>query len=140
MAFVLGPAGCRAARPLLVLQRWQRRRRPGKAARAQRVRMDFSGLVRWALGHKVSSRASRTASCPARAWLMADGSSKPIEEIREGEEVLATDPVTGETTSRRVVATITGEGQKALVEITVDTDGQAGDETGVLVATDGHPF
>ncbi|MEU6263196.1 polymorphic toxin-type HINT domain-containing protein [Saccharopolyspora shandongensis] len=77
---------------------------------------------------------------PGTRVLMADGSTKPIEEVREGEEVLATDPVTGETTSRRVVATITGEGQKDLVEITVDTDGPAGDETGVLVATDGHPF
>ncbi|MEU6263192.1 polymorphic toxin-type HINT domain-containing protein [Saccharopolyspora shandongensis] len=77
---------------------------------------------------------------PGTRVLMADGSTKPIEEVREGEEVLATDPVTGETTSRRVVATITGEGQKDLVEITVDTDGSAGDETGVLVATDGHPF
>ncbi|MEU6263189.1 polymorphic toxin-type HINT domain-containing protein [Saccharopolyspora shandongensis] len=77
---------------------------------------------------------------PGTRVLMADGSSKVIEEVREGEEVLATDLVTGETTSRRVAATITGEGQKDLVEITVDTDGPAGDETGVLVATDGHPF
>ncbi|MEV0701015.1 polymorphic toxin-type HINT domain-containing protein [Saccharopolyspora sp. NPDC050389] len=77
---------------------------------------------------------------PGTRVLMADGSTKPIEEVRGGEEVLATDPVTGEMTSRRVVATIAGEGQKDLVEITVDTDGPAGDETGVLVATDGHPF
>ncbi|MEV0702879.1 hypothetical protein AB0I53_33860 [Saccharopolyspora sp. NPDC050389] len=46
---------------------------------------------------------------PGTQVLMADGSAKPIEEIREGEEVLATDPVTGETTSRRVTLVMGGK-------------------------------
>ena len=52
--------------------------------------------------------------------LLADGSTKPIEEIQLGDEVLATDPTTGETGSREVTDLITGEGDKELVKITVD--------------------
>jgi hypothetical protein len=71
---------------------------------------------------------------------MADGTSKPIEEVELGDEVLATDPETGTTERRQVTALIVGEGDKSLVEITVDTDGNAGEQTGTVVATDGHPF
>ncbi|MEV0393016.1 polymorphic toxin-type HINT domain-containing protein [Polymorphospora rubra] len=35
---------------------------------------------------------------------------------------------------------IVGEGSKDLVDVTVDTDGDAGDQTGTITATDGHPF
>ncbi|MFC5824753.1 RHS repeat-associated core domain-containing protein [Nonomuraea insulae] len=66
--------------------------------------------------------------------LMADGSTKPIEQVGLGDEVVATDPETGETTARPVVRTILGEGDKQLVRITVDGAGAE------LVATDGHPF
>ncbi len=72
--------------------------------------------------------------------LMADGSRKPISEVRIGDKVVATDPTTGRTAVRAVTALIVGSGQKNLVEITVDTDGDKGDETGTLTATDGHPF
>ncbi|GAB3545010.1 polymorphic toxin-type HINT domain-containing protein [Actinopolyspora lacussalsi] len=77
---------------------------------------------------------------PGTAVLMADGSHEPIEEVDVGDRVMATDPVTGETEPKRVVATITGQGEKDLVEVTVDTDGNSGDETGVVIATDEHPF
>lgn len=93
-------------------------------------------------------RADRDApSCPIRAnsftpgteVLMADGTPKPIEAVRRGERVLATDPVTGGTRALPVVAVITGRGAKTLVEVTVDADRdqQAG---GTIVATDDHPF
>jgi hypothetical protein len=39
-----------------------------------------------------------------------------------------------------VTALITVDGQKELFDITVDTDGAAGDAEGVVIATDGHPF
>ncbi len=71
---------------------------------------------------------------------MADGSAKAIEDVRVGDLVLATDPKTGEAGGRMVLALIVGEGGKDLVEVTVDTDGDAGDDTGTVVATDGHPF
>ncbi|WP_394614549.1 LamG-like jellyroll fold domain-containing protein [Lentzea sp. JNUCC 0626] len=72
--------------------------------------------------------------------LMEDGSSKPIQNVRVGDKVLATDPTTGETGAREVTGLITGEGDRELVTITVDTDGAAGDKTDVLTATGGHEF
>ncbi|WP_306371052.1 hypothetical protein [Nocardiopsis sp. CC223A] len=46
--------------------------------------------------------------------------SLPIEEVETGDEVLATDPETGEQLARTVLATIVGSGSKVLVEITID--------------------
>ncbi|WP_235439244.1 ricin-type beta-trefoil lectin domain protein [Streptomyces yangpuensis] len=72
--------------------------------------------------------------------LMADGTSKPIEELEIGEQVLATDPETGETVARDVTATILGTGSKDLVEIKVDTDGDPDTAPDLITATDKHPF
>jgi hypothetical protein len=72
--------------------------------------------------------------------LLADGTSKPIHDVHIGDRVLSTDPVTGITQQQPVTATITGSGAKHLVDVTVDTDGSAGDATGKITATDGHPF
>ena len=77
---------------------------------------------------------------PGTAVVMADGSTKPIEEVDIGDTVLATDPETGETKAKTVTATIIGHGSKNLAEITVDTDGAAGNASGVVTATDDHPF
>jgi hypothetical protein len=72
--------------------------------------------------------------------LMADGSTKPIRDVQVGDEVLATDPTTGETAAREVTDLIAGTGDKELVKITIDVDGAAGDQTDVLTSTAGHPF
>ncbi|WP_404957165.1 polymorphic toxin-type HINT domain-containing protein [Streptomyces sp. 147326] len=77
---------------------------------------------------------------PGTKVLMADGSSKPIEEVQLGDRVVATNAESGATSSQPVVAQIIGEGQKNLVEITIDTDGDNGDASEKLTATDGHPF
>jgi hypothetical protein len=71
---------------------------------------------------------------------MADGTDKPIEDVRAGDRVLSTDPVTSETDGRPVSATITGQGTKKLVDVTIDTDGPGGDETASVTATGKHPF
>ncbi|MET8763573.1 polymorphic toxin-type HINT domain-containing protein [Lentzea sp. NPDC004782] len=71
---------------------------------------------------------------------MADGSRKPIEQVRVGDRVIATDPETGESGAREVTRTIIGKGSKNLVDVTVDVDGDAGDRTARISATDGHPF
>jgi len=90
---------------------------------------------------RAGGRACKVNSfVPGTEVLMADGSTKPIEDVEIGDQVLATDPVTGETGPREVVATIVGQGRKDLVELTVDTDGPAGDQTGTVVATANHPF
>ncbi|MGA4545171.1 polymorphic toxin-type HINT domain-containing protein [Uniformispora flossi] len=83
---------------------------------------------------------ARNSFVPGTLVLMADGTTKPIEEIQLGDEVLATDPEAGTTEAEPVAALIIGNGQKNLVEITVDTDGAAGDQTDHITATDGHPF
>ncbi|RSM97450.1 hypothetical protein DMA10_12005 [Streptomyces sp. WAC 01420] len=67
---------------------------------------------------------------------MADGTTKPIENVEVGEKVTVTDPVTGETTVREVVGTIVTEDDKHFVDLTVATDGGAAP----LVATTSHPF
>ncbi|MBB4966029.1 polymorphic toxin-type HINT domain-containing protein [Saccharothrix violaceirubra] len=76
---------------------------------------------------------------PETPVLMADGTTKPIEDVNVGDEVMASDPVDGRTESRPVTATIVGAGEKTLVDVTVDADGD-GDSDGVITATDGHPF
>ncbi|MGV9317273.1 polymorphic toxin-type HINT domain-containing protein, partial [Streptomyces sp. NPDC003691] len=77
---------------------------------------------------------------PGTLVLMADGTTKPIEQVRNGDQVLATDPETGETTVETVTAEIKGQGSKNLVNVTIDTDGDKGSATATVTATDGHPF
>ncbi|MFI0366597.1 polymorphic toxin-type HINT domain-containing protein [Actinomadura sp. 1N219] len=90
--------------------------------------------------------ASRGAGCrgnsfvPGTTVLMADGSSKPIDKIKVGDKVQAIDTATGTTSAQPVLTTITSTGAKHLVQLTVDTDGKHGGKTGVLIATDNHPF
>ncbi|MBD2829156.1 hypothetical protein ID875_14105 [Streptomyces globisporus] len=72
--------------------------------------------------------------------VMADGTRRPIEKVKAGDEVRATDPTTGRTSTQEVTATITGEGYKQLVRLALDTDGDRGDATEILTATAGHPF
>ncbi|MEU6865675.1 ricin-type beta-trefoil lectin domain protein [Streptomyces sp. NPDC046876] len=76
---------------------------------------------------------------PGTMVLMADGTTKPIEKLEPGDRVLATDPETGETVAKDVTATILGEGEKNLVEVTV-TDNETGTASDVITATDKHPF
>ncbi|MEU9506508.1 ricin-type beta-trefoil lectin domain protein [Micromonospora sp. NPDC048170] len=77
---------------------------------------------------------------PGTKVLMADGSSKPIEDVKPGDKVQATDPETGRTEVETVTAAIKGDGVKHLVKVTIDTDGERGSDTAAVTATDGHPF
>ncbi|MGI5451236.1 hypothetical protein ACQEVM_36790 [Streptomyces sp. CA-243310] len=63
---------------------------------------------------------------PGTPILIGDRTNKPIQDIRVGEQVLATDPETGKTAGRAVTHLIVGEGDKNLRELTVDTDGATG--------------
>ncbi|MGW7455163.1 RHS repeat-associated core domain-containing protein [Streptomyces sp. NPDC054787] len=95
-------------------------------------------------GKDSDSGGSEKGTCnsfvPGTKVLMSDGSSKPIEDVEIGDEVVAANAESGATSGQPVVAQIIGDGQKALVEITIDTDGGDGDATEKLTATDGHPF
>ncbi|MEU7897113.1 polymorphic toxin-type HINT domain-containing protein, partial [Nonomuraea sp. NPDC049152] len=77
---------------------------------------------------------------PGTPVLMADGSTKPIEQVRIGDLVVATDPKAGRTEAKPVTTLITGYGDRHLVKITVDIDGTGGSATDAITATDNHPF
>lgn len=70
---------------------------------------------------------------------MADGTHKRIADVELGDQVLAGDPETGVTEARPVTGLITGEGDKKLVDVSVDADGDR-EADGTVTATDGHPF
>ncbi|MFI6642494.1 polymorphic toxin-type HINT domain-containing protein [Streptomyces sp. NPDC050504] len=68
--------------------------------------------------------------------LLADGTRRAIEKVREGDRVLATDPYTGRTSGHRVVNTIVTRDDKHFTRLFLRTaTGPA-----VLTATDTHPF
>ncbi|MFJ6574142.1 polymorphic toxin-type HINT domain-containing protein [Streptomyces sp. NPDC091292] len=83
---------------------------------------------------------TKTGSCdsflPDAEVRMADGTVKAIKDVEAGEKVLATDPETGKTEPRTVLATIITKNDKDFTELTVDTG--SGDAS--ITATDHHPF
>lgn len=68
--------------------------------------------------------------------LMADGETEDIEDVKVGDEVLATDPETGETGRRRVTHLIRTDGDKYFNELAIATK----DGIEELTATHEHPF
>lgn len=77
--------------------------------------------------------ACRTNSfVPGTLVLMADGTTKAIEDVDIGDWVWATEPESGDAGPKRVTDTIVGDGTKQLVDIEVDG--------ATITATDGHPF
>lgn len=95
----------------------------------------------WEFGDKAGEICNLSSFVPGTKVKMADGTTKPIEELQVGDKVLATDPTTGTTKAKTVLATITSQGHKNLVDITVHTDpSQRHGEAGLLIATDAHPF
>lgn len=71
--------------------------------------------------------------------LLADGSTKHIEEIKVGEKVVTTDPETGKTRAHKVIDTIVTKDDKEFVDlaITAPSGKTSGDS---LIATITHPF
>jgi hypothetical protein len=85
----------------------------------------------------VVSVACRTNSfTPETRVLMADGTTKVIEDVEVGDRVVAFDPDTGERGTRTVTDTIVGDGVKHLVGIRIRTS--SGEST--IWATEHHPF
>ncbi|WP_433364291.1 DNRLRE domain-containing protein [Actinoplanes sp. CA-142083] len=89
----------------------------------------------------LTSRAGRNclsnSFIPGTQVLMADGSTKPIEDVEVGDEVQTAAPESNTTQAEPVTRTITGTGQRDLVDLTIDVgDGR----TAEITATAGHPF
>jgi RHS repeat-associated protein len=81
---------------------------------------------------KTARKAMRACSFSGdTVVLMADGSTKPIAEIRIGDEVLATDPETGEEGGRVVTAVMVHEDTVFALRT---------DDGGTLTTTEDHPF
>jgi hypothetical protein len=94
-------------------------------------------LPRWFGGSKRTSPDGCTKSSLAGTdVLMADGTTKDIEDIKIGDKVTATDPETGETGPREVTHLIITEDDKHFNELSIATP--EGIEN--LTATYEHPF
>ncbi|MFG2651285.1 pre-toxin TG domain-containing protein [Streptomyces sp. NPDC048436] len=91
-------------------------------------------------GGSVGAACAGNSFLPGTPVLMADGSAVPIEQVHEGDQVLATDPGTGHTEGQPVTDLIVGSGKKNLVKVGVDVDGDRGHRTASVTATDQHPF
>ncbi|MEU0274549.1 RHS repeat-associated core domain-containing protein [Streptomyces sp. NPDC006307] len=74
---------------------------------------------------------------PGTQVLLADGTTKPIEDVELGDKVTVTDPDTGKTTVREVAGTIVTEDDKHFVDLTIE--GKSG-KPEALIATTTHPF
>ncbi|MGW2540425.1 polymorphic toxin-type HINT domain-containing protein, partial [Kitasatospora sp. NPDC001574] len=111
--------------------------------------LKLTQLVKRAKTVEEAAEASRigrlAAQClrPAHSFLagtpvlMADGSSVPIERVRAGDYVLATDPVSGSTGPRRVDATIYTPDDRDFVDLTIQP---VDSTTGTVTSTGTHPF
>ncbi|MER6590911.1 polymorphic toxin-type HINT domain-containing protein [Micromonospora purpureochromogenes] len=77
-------------------------------------------------------------SFPGTKVVMADGTSKAIEELKVGNRVLATDVETGQNQDRTVTNVRSVEGKKTFITFTVDLDGKDGSKTGSITSTDNH--
>ncbi|MGW6563683.1 polymorphic toxin-type HINT domain-containing protein, partial [Streptomyces hydrogenans] len=118
---------------------WKKRASAAKAA-SKKADETAADAAKKSDGGGAGTCPIRNSFTPETHVLLADGTSKPIKDLKPGDQVMATDETTGETTGKNVAATITGDGEKHLVRVTVDTDGDKGTATAPITATDGHPF
>ncbi|MFI1524016.1 polymorphic toxin-type HINT domain-containing protein [Kitasatospora cineracea] len=100
------------------------------------------GGVASSLGKNIAPE-SKISPCgnsfpPGTLVLLDDGTSKAIEEIAEGDAVIATDPESGWTAIEKVAATIYTPDDTEFTEITV-TDGKTGAIEN-LTSTTHHPY
>ncbi|MFJ6213882.1 RHS repeat-associated core domain-containing protein [Streptomyces sp. NPDC092296] len=73
---------------------------------------------------------------PDAPVLLADGTTKPIQDVKVGDRVWATDPDTGESTARPVTAVLRMEHDEDFADVTL----QGADGTETLTATTNHPI
>ncbi|MDJ0386178.1 polymorphic toxin-type HINT domain-containing protein [Streptomyces sp. G-G2] len=104
----------------------------------------FGKAVAAGLGARVGASrkgAPKAVGCPnsftsGTRVLLSDATSKPIEELVPGDEVIATDPETGETAAKDVTAAIYTEDDKEYVDLDIET--AQGSQK--ITTTSHHPF
>ncbi|MER7757357.1 DddA-like double-stranded DNA deaminase toxin [Kitasatospora sp. NPDC097643] len=74
---------------------------------------------------------------PDTPVLLADGSSKPIKDVKQGDNVLSTDPQTDTTKSEAVTATIVTPDDRQFTDLTLTADTKPAT---TLTSTQHHPF
>ncbi|QSB13575.1 hypothetical protein JQS43_18560 [Natronosporangium hydrolyticum] len=94
----------------------------GKVLKAKKIIGSFwdagKAVMRWRDNTRWADDVLRRAGCsgnsflPGTAVLLANGQTRPIEDVEVGDLVLATDPETGQTQAREVTATIFGTATK----------------------------
>jgi RHS repeat-associated protein len=99
---------------------------------------DAAKLVEKAVG-EFKILKSCNSFLPGTRVLLSDGSSVPIENLKLGDRVTATDPETGISSSQAVVATLVSSGEKQLVDLTLTSDQKNGTALiGHIMATQAH--
>ncbi|MFJ9034802.1 polymorphic toxin-type HINT domain-containing protein [Streptomyces sp. NPDC102274] len=90
------------------------------------------------LGKTGGTKAATVPKCflAGTPILLADGTTKNIEDIQVGDKVLSTNPTTGETNAQPVTELLPSEGDKKLNELTITT----ADGNQKITATAEHPF
>ncbi|WP_133306142.1 DNRLRE domain-containing protein [Microbispora triticiradicis] len=91
-------------------------------------------------GGSKSRSGSRCSFPPGTLVLMADGSRRPIEQLKVGDKVLATDPVTSAEGAHAVTATTGYKADKHMVEISIKPKSAKAGNGDTITATDNHPF
>jgi hypothetical protein len=89
---------------------------------------------------RAAGKPAATRGCsfaPATAVLMADGTSKPILTIKEGDKVESADPTTGKDVGGRTVQKVWLNHDSNLVDVEISTESG---NSAVLHTTDNHPF
>ncbi|TDC75568.1 polymorphic toxin-type HINT domain-containing protein [Actinomadura sp. 7K507] len=108
--------------------------------KARKTRKDAKDRVDDALDACNKKKKDPNSFIAGTPVLMADGTRRPIEQVRAGDTVWAADPTTGRSGPRTVTARITGTGPKYLVDLAIDPDATLGGPTTTITATAGHPF
>ncbi|MFJ9695644.1 polymorphic toxin-type HINT domain-containing protein [Kitasatospora sp. NPDC101183] len=109
----------------------------------------YDGFKAWRAESKAAREAEQiVTSCPLRGpkthsfrpdtpVLLADGSTKPIKDIKQGDTVLSTDPQTDTTGAEPVTATIVTPDDRQFTDLTLAAD----DKPAVtLTSTQHHPY
>lgn len=104
---------------------------PEHITAGQRLGSDPLRVVTVVATGVAANTAARTCSfAGATTVLMADGSRKPIEDVRVGDKVIATDPETGEQAAKTVEHVFVHD--DAVIDLVVDGE--------VITTTEDHPF
>ncbi|WTW14500.1 HINT domain-containing protein [Streptomyces sp. NBC_00019] len=109
--------------------------------RTEELGEEFVMALGTGTGRLIGGRLSKSGTCTkcflaGTDVLMADGTTKDIEDVEPGDKVQATDPETGETGTREVTRLIITEDDKHFNELSIATD----DGIEKLTATNEHPF